>query len=369
MRVYRSRTCYVLAPFRFEATMNPYGFSGLPAYGSSVFPSNQRSQSAPNFPFTSTNASPSAPTYQMGSQSAPNFAFPNSQNAPNFAFPNSQSAPNFAFPNSQSAPNFTFTSTIASPSAPTYQMGSQSAPNFTSTSTSPSRNPATNGDKDSSAAKTKQPSTKRKAARYETFPKEEQEFLINLWAENHDQLESKNSRKVWSRIVDTLNEQFKADRTVDKCQRKIKYLIDKYKERKDWNRKQTGGNLWKSPLYDEIDAVLGCRDLVTLQNIKESAPSSSGSSSPSNNQVESTDDSSPEAVIKSRKERKKRRINTEAEAEDNAVANALSAVNEQGNRLTSVLEDMQKSQSEQMKMMTQFMGCMMEAMKNQQPKS
>ena len=71
--------------------------------------------------------------------------------------------------------------------------------------------------------------------------------------------------------MDDLNTRFKSNRTVDKCMRKIKYLIDKYKGKKDWNRNQSGGNLRKSPFYDEIDEVLGCRDFVTFSNVKESA--------------------------------------------------------------------------------------------------
>ena len=85
------------------------------------------------------------------------------------------------------------------------------------------------------------------------------------------QLESKNARKVWNKIVDDLNTRFKSNRTVDKCMGKIKYLIDNYKEKKDWNRNQSGGNYRKSPFYDEIDEVLGCRDFVTFSNVKESA--------------------------------------------------------------------------------------------------
>ena len=69
--------------------------------------------------------------------------------------------------------------------------------------------------------------------------------------------------------MDALNTRFKSTRTVDKCMRKIKYLMIKYKEKKDWNRNQSGGNLRKSPFYDEIDEVLGCRDFVTFSNVKE----------------------------------------------------------------------------------------------------
>ena len=68
--------------------------------------------------------------------------------------------------------------------------------------------------------------------------------------------------------MDDLNARFDGNRTVDKCMHKIKYRIDKYKEKTDWNRKQSGGNLKKSPFYDEIDEVLRCRDFVTFNNVK-----------------------------------------------------------------------------------------------------
>lgn len=82
--------------------------------------------------------------------------------------------------------------------------------------------------------------TNRKNAKYETFPFKEEQYLVNLWKENFEQLVTKNSRKVWTKIVDEQNAQFTNKRTVDKCMGKMKYLIDKYKEKKDWNRKQSG---------------------------------------------------------------------------------------------------------------------------------
>ena len=92
--------------------------------------------------------------------------------------------------------------------------------------------------------------------------------------------------------MDDLNTRFKSNRTVDKCMRKIKYLIDKYKEKKDWNRNQSGGNLRKSPFYDEIDEVLGCCDLVTFSNVKESAVVSPNTSTSSASTSASTSTSS-----------------------------------------------------------------------------
>ena len=119
---------------------------------------------------------------------------------------------------------------------------------------------------------------------------------------------------MWTKIVDELNAQFGNNRTVDKCMRKMKYIIDKYKEKKDWNRKQSGGHLRKSSFYDEIDEILGCRDFVTFNNVKESASSSSSSagcsssSSPSTPQVLAGDsncdsEKSPEEAKNERKQR------------------------------------------------------------------
>lgn len=62
---------------------------------------------------------------------------------------------------------------------------------------------------------------------------------------------------------------FGTKKTVEKCQRKIKYLIDKYKDTKSSNRSQTGGHIRKSVLYDKIDRLLGTRDVVTLKHVVE----------------------------------------------------------------------------------------------------
>ena len=58
-------------------------------------------------------------------------------------------------------------------------------------------------------------------------------------------------------------------KTIEKCINKIKYLIDRYKEAKEWNRKQSGGSKNKTLFYDEIGAVLGCRDIVTLSHVSD----------------------------------------------------------------------------------------------------
>lgn len=62
----------------------------------------------------------------------------------------------------------------------------------------------------------------------------------------------------------------------------MKYLKDRFKEAKDHNRNQTGGDRKTSPFYEEIDSVLGCRYIVTFSHVEESSSSASSSSSQGN---------------------------------------------------------------------------------------
>ena len=105
---------------------------------------------------------------------------------------------------------------------------------------------------------------------------------------------------------------------MEKCKRKMKCLVDKYKECKDWNQKQSGGSIWKSLHYDEVDAVLGVRDLVMFSNVagagSESSnttsqeESSSGTPSPSPSpSPANTSSSSVESEKESRRMGKKRK--------------------------------------------------------------
>ncbi|KAK3755158.1 hypothetical protein QZH41_001693 [Actinostola sp. cb2023] len=160
---------------------------------------------------------------------------------------------------------------------------------------------------------------------YEKWTNDEQKILVNLWAENFERIESKDSRKVWDSIAEQINKKFKASRsrrTTDKFQKKIKYLVDRYKQAKDWNVKQSGGHRRKSIFYDEVDEVLGCRDIVTLQHVGEAGSSSSTASSNSTNPSSpshSDEDEIAQATNKAggkRSERKRRRKQVAKEEED-----------------------------------------------------
>ena len=90
-----------------------------------------------------------------------------------------------------------------------------------------------------------------------------------MCTDNVDRLESKDSRKAWDEIVRALNHKQGITKTVEQCQRKLKHLKNLYKEKKDWNRKQSGENIQKSPHYHAIDAVLGCRDVIICNNLRQ----------------------------------------------------------------------------------------------------
>lgn len=80
-------------------------------------------------------------------------------------------------------------------------------------------------------AQTTGSSTKEKGigkASYDKWTNEEQSFLVDLWAEKHNRLESKEARKHWLEIDNEIEMNFGTKKTAEKCQRKIKYLIDKY---------------------------------------------------------------------------------------------------------------------------------------------
>ena len=96
-------------------------------------------------------------------------------------------------------------------------------------------------------------------------------MLQRLWAETFDRLESMEARKAWDKIAKKMNDKFGPKKTTDKYQKRMKYIVDRYKQAEDWNSKQSGGNRKKSAHYDEIDelSVLGCRNIVTLQNVQQ----------------------------------------------------------------------------------------------------
>ena len=152
---------------------------------------------------------------------------------------------------------------------------------------------------------------------YEKWSEEEKSLLVRLWAENFDCLESKDARKVWERIARELSAKCGTKKTSDKCQKKMKYWIDRYKAAKDWNRNQSGGNRKQSIFYEEIDEVLGCRDGVTLRHVAQAGSSSGvGAVVEANNEEEIAEGEDSKKVKRTQRKMSRKRAREEVKNDE-----------------------------------------------------
>ena len=217
--------------------------------------------------------------------------------------------------------------------------------------------------------------TRRK--KYDTWSHAEQRMLVQLWAENHESLESRESRTAWRKIWEEVNARMETSKTVEKCIKKMKYLIDKYKEAKEWNRKQTGGSKRKRMFYDEIDEVLGCRDIVTLSHVSEEERTSThASSSPTSSQTSASSAVSDDQSGKLKEdagERKKKEVRNDGkktrkrsctdleeweEEERREFRESMDTFKKCGENLNTFMANFSQTQQQQMAMMAQFVGAM-----------
>ena len=180
----------------------------------------------------------------------------------------------------------------------------------------------------------------------------------------------------YSQYGDGLFAPFGSQIFFDQCQRKVKHLKNQYKEKKDWNRRQSGGNLRKSPHYDIIDSVLGCRDIITCNNVEQAgtqAAENSGSSanSPETSAAEASSSSSSAgrttpttagSSVARRRERKKvkgqkrpARVH-DSDSEDDTIGEAIKKLATEGEQMASFMERMQDSQGQQIQLMFEWLG-------------
>lgn len=166
----------------------------------------------------------------------------------------------------------------------------------------------------------------------------------------------------------TLRVKFKTKkRNSEKCKAKIKYLIDRYKIAKDWNAKQSGGHLRKSILYDEIDAVLGCRDVVTLRHVAGSNVNTSTSPTSSSTGAES-DNPTDSSVVDQRKERKRRKLAKESEVadeENDFLKKSLQEQKDQREEMGLFMRNFQEAQKQQLNTMNALVGALTDFLKKQ----
>ena len=213
-------------------------------------------------------------------------------------------------------------------------------------------------------------------------------LLVQLWYDKHATLESRHARQVWEQIAHEISKSRKV--TSAQCQRKMKYLKHRYKEAKDHDRQKTGGERKTSPFYDEIDSVLGCRDIVTFSHIEESAPGSSSSSSNSTGKEGGPEDEGSvddeqfeESLAAFRLKRKKERKNQgderkraksakapriEQEEDDGLFRESMKNLQDQGDKIYGVLESMEKNQAQQLQLMDKFMNSFMQAVQSSKDK-
>ena len=194
-------------------------------------------------------------------------------------------------------------------------------------------------------------------------------MLLRLWAEHFDRLESREARKAWDDIAKKMNDKFGTKKTTDKYQKKMKYLVDRYKQAKDWNSKQSGGNRRKSAHYDEIDEVLGCRDIVTLQNVQEAGTSVSEDKTSTNASVECGDDAgttSKKEARSARKKTKKREREEEKDDEDRKMfKSALSGLETQRSDMNSFVTNFSRMQEQQLTTMNALVGALSKFLEKQ----
>ena len=153
-------------------------------------------------------------------------------------------------------------------------------------------------------------------------------------------------------------------KTVDQCQRKLKHLKYLYKEKKDWNCKQSGGNIQKSPHYDAIDAVLGCRDVITCNKLRqvgittpepaldaEQTPEGSSTPSPATSSSTNSESSAETTRRKERKNRRKRTRAAESDSEEEGFRDVMKKLSGKGDALSRAIEGMQTAQAQQNQLM------------------
>ena len=168
-----------------------------------------------------------------------------------------------------------------------------------------------------------------------------------------------------------MNDKFGTKKTTDKYQKKMKYLVDRYKQAKDWNSKQSGGNRRKSAHYDEIDEVLGCHDIVTLQIFQEAGSVSEErdtNKTSTNASVECGDDAGTTSKKEARSARKKTKMEREEEKDDEdrkMLKSALSGLETQRSDMNSFVTNFSRMQERQLTTMNALVGALSKFLEKQ----
>jgi len=179
---------------------------------------------------------------------------------------------------------------------------------------------------------------------YDKCSDDEEKMLISLWAENINRINSSQD------IATQMNKKFG-------CKKKMKYLLERYKVSKDWNSKQTGGNLRKLAHFDEIDGVMGCCDIVMLSNVKEAGSAVSQDEEPS---------SSEGGCIQKKEARTSREREEENDNEERKMFwVAFSGLETQRNDMNTFVTNFTRMQEQQVTTMNALVGALSKFLEKQ----
>ena len=190
---------------------------------------------------------------------------------------------------------------------------------------------------------------------YDTWSAEEQKLLVQLWCENFERLNCIATRKAtWEWISEEINNRLGRRKTIQKCMRKMKYIIERYKDAKEWNARQTGNYCRKSIFYDEIDAIMGNQEAVPIKHVVQAAANDTHGEPETSSEIQQT---SQHQARSSRKKARKRQRLDEQEEQD-MLKQVFSDLREQRSNMKDFMATFNQMQSQQMETMNTFLSAM-----------
>lgn len=242
---------------------------------------------------------------------------------------------------------------------------------------------------------------------YDTWSQEEKRLLVHLWSGHFEKLQrKKDTKKVWQNISDALHSRLGSTKGLEKCTKKMKYLIERYREAKEAGSKRADGFIRKSAFYDDIDCILGGsstdlytvklpKDVVTFRHVvqtkscpvtpglqrqnvpqtlkpvhglehHQAAPILEGGSTVDEVKIDEGQTRKQDARTERKKSGKKRKVEEDEDEERKMFKETFEKFQDQGDKMVSFMESFSQMQNHQMQMMNHFLECMMQLMQSNQ---
>ena len=118
------------------------------------------------------------------------------------------------------------------------------------------------------SSETSTASTKgKKTTKRDTWPRQQTASLVQAWKENFEALETFKQSSAWFKIKIVVDKNG-SEKTIKQIKNKLRTLKDAYKSAKD-NNSKTGAAPQFSQFFHEFDEMLGKRDIISFNNVKE----------------------------------------------------------------------------------------------------